>query len=392
MPTLSPAPRPLLTSPSPARPGRRALVLAAVSSGALAGWGTAALAGAVGNPYADGEFGWITSLLSPTTTTWLAVALGVVGTVAALLARSRRQPTSHRLLVAVALVEVLGAGVALQSVDTIALAGYLVALALPVGLVWLSIQVVRRYRRVRWAVLAGWVLLVVVGGSTDVLAPRHLAALAGELATGFARQAPSLVVVLLLALVTGSWVRVGLSVLRGTPGAARVEDRVLRHRTGLTLLAAAGPLPYGLIRASWLTPWPLLEPSDEALPPEVRVWGLLLGTGALVGAVLTVGLIRPWGSVFPRWMPWLGGRTVPPAAAVVPGGLVAGLVTASALPMLWLVAAAPDGSVFGGLAVWERIGALLIFPFGVWGPALALAVLGYALARARSAGLPSAGD
>jgi hypothetical protein len=33
-------------------------------------------------------------------------------------------------------------------------------------------------------------------------------------------------------------------------------------------------------------------------------------------ALLTVGLIRPWGEVFPRWMPALGGRQIPVAVAV----------------------------------------------------------------------------
>ena len=383
MPTLAPAPRPPLVRPGPTRPGRGAVLVAAVGSTALAGWAVAALAGAVQNPYANGDFGWISTLLSPTATAWLALALGVLGLAGAPLGRSRGAG-ARRAVGAVALLEVLGAGIALQSVETIALAGYLVALALPVGLVGLSVQVVRRYRRVRWLVLVGWAALLVVGGSSDVLAPRHLAALAAELATGFARQSASLVVVLLLALVTAAWVAVATPVLRGSTGLVGLQDWVLRHRTGLTLLAAAGPLPYGLIRASWLTPWPLLSPSEEVLTPEIRVWGLLLGGGALLGAVLTVGLIRPWGSVFPRWMPWLGGRPVPPAAAVVPGGLVAGLVTASALPMLFLITVPPGGTVFGGLSVWDRVAALLIFPFGVWGPALALAVLGYAVARSRS--------
>jgi hypothetical protein len=41
-------------------------------------------------------------------------------------------------------------------------------------------------------------------------------------------------------------------------------------------------------------------------------------------ALLTVGLIRPWGEVFPRWMPALGGRRVPVAFAV--GSAITGAV------------------------------------------------------------------
>ena len=38
-------------------------------------------------------------------------------------------------------------------------------------------------------------------------------------------------------------------------------------------------------------------------------------------ALLTLGLVRPWGEVVPRWIPVLGGRPIPTAAAVVPAGL-----------------------------------------------------------------------
>jgi hypothetical protein len=125
----------------------------------------------------------------------------------------------------------------------------------------------------------------------------------------------------------------------------------------------------------------LLSPADEALTPEIRLWGLLLGGGALLGSVLTVGLIRPWGVTFPRWMPWCAGRTVPPAAAIVPGGVVAGILCASAAPMLQLMLFPEPGEVFGGTSLLGQMEAVVIFPFWIWGPALALAVWGYARAR-----------
>nr|WP_042187510.1 hypothetical protein [Kibdelosporangium sp. MJ126-NF4] len=43
--------------------------------------------------------------------------------------------------------------------------------------------------------------------------------------------------------------------------------------------------------------------------------------------LLTVGLIRPWGEVFPRWIPRLGGRPVPPGLPLWSGGLVAVILT-----------------------------------------------------------------
>jgi hypothetical protein len=95
---------------------------------------------------------------------------------------------------------------------------------------------------------------------------------------------------------------------------------VVRHRRRLTIVAALGPVPYALARATWLTPWPQFGGPVEDMPPEVRLWGLLLGGAAALGAVLTIGLIRPWGEVFPRWMPGLAGRPVPIRAAAVSGG------------------------------------------------------------------------
>ncbi|MGW1926103.1 hypothetical protein ACWCQ0_43865, partial [Streptomyces massasporeus] len=54
-------------------------------------------------------------------------------------------------------------------------------------------------------------------------------------------------------------------------------------------------------------------------------------------AFLTLGLVRPWGEVFPRWMPFLGGRRVNPAAAT--GAALAGVAGLCAI-VAWGVYAA----------------------------------------------------
>lgn len=63
-------------------------------------------------------------------------------------------------------------------------------------------------------------------------------------------------------------------------------------------------------------------------------WGTayLLGLTILLVtlSLLTLGLVHRWGEVVPRWVPAIGGRTVPPLAAVVPAG-----VGAAALTVLW---------------------------------------------------------
>ena len=66
-------------------------------------------------------------------------------------------------------------------------------------------------------------------------------------------------------------------------------------------------------------------------------------------ALLTLGLVRPWGEIVPVWVPRLGGRRIPPAAVVVPAtaggmkalgkrwkiGLLIGGYVALVLTMVW---------------------------------------------------------
>ena len=135
------------------------------------------------------------------------------------------------------------------------------------------------------------------------------------------------------------------------------------------MIAAVCALPYGLVRLTWLTPWPLAGSAAElAAHPEIRLHGLLLGLAALAGAVLTTGLVAA-GARFAALAPVLRGRPVPVAAAVVPGTLVATLFTVAAIP-------------FSAMAVSSGTPEMLLyFPFPIWGPALGAAVLAYALRR-----------
>lgn len=367
-------------APVGAIPSRRLLVLVGSASLALTLLGARALLQPGANPWADPDSAVIRAVFGPQPAIMLLVGVSLLGAVLAgvtLLLGAATRP----LLAVVSVVEVLGVGVAFQSISTMALAGYLVAMALPFGLVWIAVQAIRRYRRARWVVIAALAIAGAWGVVTGSFQPAHLVGLAGDLGRGFANHAGPLILAVVLGVAAAGWVLVLARTTRRTPAIRRLADWVLRHRRGLTILAAAGPLPYGLVRASWLTPWPGLVPMDQPLDPEMRLWGLLLGSGAVLGAVLTIGLIRPWGVVFPRWMPWLGGRPVPVRAAVVPGGLVAGITCAAAIPMLQTILAPEFGTLFSEVRTLDRLLAVLVFPFWIWGPALALAVWGYALAR-----------
>ncbi|MFU8870473.1 hypothetical protein [Micromonospora sp. SL4-19] len=141
--------------------------------------------------------------------------------------------------------------------------------------------------------------------------------------------------------------------------------------------AAAIPLVYAATRLAWALGFPLGISRDlfEELHQTGLVWaGVGLGTFALLGAVLTLGLVQRWGEVFPRWMPGLAGRRVPPMLAVVPATLVAVAVTAGSLgelvtPEFWHVEGGLTSATFP----------VLFWP--LWGPALGAATLAYNLRR-----------
>ncbi|MEU3350900.1 hypothetical protein [Streptomyces sp. NPDC037389] len=104
----------------------------------------------------------------------------------------------------------------------------------------------------------------------------------------------------------------------------------------------------------------------------VYVIGLSVVSEAL--ALLTLGLVRPWGEVVPRWIPVLGGRRVRPLAAVIPAalGAVALTVIWSGFPLWWTVEHRP---AFSG--PWRDIVGVLYQPLVLWGPLLAAVTFSY---------------
>ncbi|MDV9188929.1 hypothetical protein R6L23_12010 [Streptomyces sp. SR27] len=83
-------------------------------------------------------------------------------------------------------------------------------------------------------------------------------------------------------------------------------------------------LPSGLWRIALVAGLPVTQ--DSGLGPlglGESVYVVSLSVVSELLAFLTLGLVRPWGEVFPRWMPLLGGRRVNPAAAT--GAALAGV-------------------------------------------------------------------
>lgn len=296
--------------------------------------------------------------------TGAATTLGIVsllGALTALAAIARSVP--RPLLLAVAGAHVLVAGVGMGSLSTLSTAGYLLALSMPLIVTMLVVQVIRRYPRAR-IVVGGAAAVALLAGT--VLLREAIVDLAGYMAPALLAELPMIVVDLLLVAVGAVWAWLAVAALRRDDAAERLTNWVTRHRLLFTLVAAACPLPYALMRLSWLTPWTLLAPAELDL--STRLWGLVLSSGSWLAVVLTLGLVMRWGEVFPRWMPVVAGRTVPVAAAAVPGGTIAALFTFAAVPML--VGAEQMTAV-------DRLEFAVTFPCWLWGPALALAVWGY---------------
>jgi len=114
---------------------------------------------------------------------------------------------------------------------------------------------------------------------------------------------------------------------------------------------------------------------------EVGLWwaGAALATLAVGGAMLTLGLVQRWGEVFPRWVPFLGGKRVPIPLAVVPASLVAVLVTTAGLMFVRLTLTGKLGAILGEGVLsarnWAALAPELLWP--LWGGALGVATLAY---------------
>jgi hypothetical protein len=138
-----------------------------------------------------------------------------------------------------------------------------------------------------------------------------------------------------------------------------------------TVIAALCPLPYALARLTWLTPWPVLTSGiDVGTDSVIRVIGVCLGLAALAGAALTLGLLARWGTVYPRWVPGVGGRAVPPRWPTVLAAGVGLAITVAGRATTQVLVHQPEPQAAAAEV-------LLLFPFPVWGPALILAAVAY---------------
>ncbi|MEU8891159.1 hypothetical protein [Streptomyces sp. NPDC048442] len=178
--------------------------------------------------------------------------------------------------------------------------------------------------------------------------------------------------------------------VRGEPGGAGRQTRLLVPR-GVRWAAhgaVLAVLPSGLWRVACAFGWDSgfrdgrLNP--ENFPGAASFYLVGLSLFAELLALLTLGLVRRWGEVLPEWVPWLGGRRIPVAAAVVPAGLGAAAVTALTwvMALTWGTEMSTEGAPGGGKAV---VMTACYAPLLLWGPLLAVVTVAYWRRRRGSA-------
>jgi hypothetical protein len=149
-----------------------------------------------------------------------------------------------------------------------------------------------------------------------------------------------------------------------------------------TWVAAIVPLIYAATRWAWALGIPLGLDAHLLQTAQTvgggACAGAVLGSVAICGAVLTLGLIQPWGEIFPRWLPFIGGRPVPPMLAIVPATVVSILVTAAGL-MFWRRTLLGTGAFTLSDGNWAALAPELLWP--LWGVALGAATLAYYVRR-----------
>jgi hypothetical protein len=163
-----------------------------------------------------------------------------------------------------------------------------------------------------------------------------------------------------------------------SPGAGRARCPA-RWAVAAAHLAPVVTLPSGLWRlglASGSSMGVVLDGAPVGVRGSELAYVIGLSVVAESTALLTIGLVRPWGERAPAWMPRIGGRRVPPG----PVAAVA-LLGSLALMYIWVGAALAyagselrDGFVGSG---WEALFIASYAPLLLWGPLVAAVTFDY---------------
>lgn len=137
-------------------------------------------------------------------------------------------------------------------------------------------------------------------------------------------------------------------------------------------------LPSGIWRIALTLGLPVARVDDPGFAQNV--YQIVLTVVGELLAFLTLGLVRSWGEVFPRWIPFLGGRAVSPrgATAAALGGAT-GLV--ALIGWFTYVALAGIGQNAAGThtdgPVQDALFYACYLPLIAWAPLLAAVAVAY---------------
>ncbi|GIN70329.1 hypothetical protein J14TS2_08040 [Bacillus sp. J14TS2] len=158
----------------------------------------------------------------------------------------------------------------------------------------------------------------------------------------------------------------------------------------ITYLAVFAPLPYVMTRYAWALGIPIGVDGEflqdfTAINPVHHTTEWVLGSLCVGGALLTLGLIQPWGEQFPAWFPLFNGKRVPILLAVIPAMITAiaitsaGTVFTSSFIAYKFQIVSVDNILLE--QAWGTIGPMLTWI--PWGVALGLAAIAYYYRRRR---------
>jgi hypothetical protein len=151
-------------------------------------------------------------------------------------------------------------------------------------------------------------------------------------------------------------------------------ESALRWGRWAVAVSVVANLPYEFTRVAWYFGWPL-GITDEfhqmmADTPGMLEMGLGLAVMGIAGGILTHGLVRRWGEVYPRWIWFKAGRRVPPLLAIIPASAVAVVLIPAGLMNAQLPTDADNWAVNLPGVLWV-----------LWGAGLGTATYAYYLRR-----------
>ncbi|WP_207922831.1 hypothetical protein [Micromonospora sp. KC606] len=161
-------------------------------------------------------------------------------------------------------------------------------------------------------------------------------------------------------------------------GAVRTITGPSRRARWAAHTAALLAVPSGLWRIGLALGFPLgyTEQGHRDMVGSTG-WGpvYLIGLSLLTeaAAMLTLGLVQRWGEVVPRWIPLIGGRTVPPLVAVVPAWIGVAVLAVLWTPFLLWWVVPHDGMTAAG----HTLVGFLYLPLVAWAPLLAAVTISY---------------